>query len=106
MLRTVSEERTLWDAILPESCLTLPAGLAEVDHLLDDPGFFEPFRPFFSARFGRPSIPMETYLRLMFLRFATGSASRRCAPRWPTPWPGAGSAASLSGPRCRTPPRS
>lgn len=69
MLRTVSEERTLWDAILPEECLALPAGLAEVDRLLDDPRFFEPFRPFFSARVGRPSIPMEVYLRLMFLRF-------------------------------------
>ena len=69
MLRTVGEERTLWDAILPEECLALPAGLAEVDRLLDDSRFFEPFRPFFSARFGRPSIPMEVYLRLMFLRF-------------------------------------
>ena len=69
MLRTVSEEATLWDAILPAECLSLPAGLAEVDRLLDDPRFFEPFRPFFSPGSGRPSIPMETYLRLMFLRF-------------------------------------
>jgi IS5 family transposase len=59
----------LWDAILPEQCLGLPAGLAEVDVLLDDPRFFEPFRPHFSARLGRPSIPMEWFLRLMFLRF-------------------------------------
>lgn len=69
MLRTVSPERTLWDAILPAECLSLPAGLAEVDALLDDPRFFEPFRPHFSAGTGRPSIPLETYLRLMFLRF-------------------------------------
>jgi transposase, IS5 family len=69
VLRTISPERTLWDAILPEQCLGLPAGLGEVDELLDDPMFFEPFRPFFDPRRGRPSIPMEWFLRLMFLRF-------------------------------------
>jgi transposase, IS5 family len=31
--------------------------------------FFSPFAPYFDARIGRPSIPMETYLRLMFLKF-------------------------------------
>jgi IS5 family transposase len=69
MLRTINAEPTLWDAILPECCLGLPPGLAAVDALLDDPRFFVAFVPFFSARHGRPSIPMETYLRMMFLRF-------------------------------------
>jgi IS5 family transposase len=59
----------LWDVILPESALGLPPGLAEVDRFLDDRRFFEPFVPFFSARVGRPSIPMETYLRMMFLKY-------------------------------------
>ena len=31
--------------------------------------FFAPFVPFFDPRIGRPSTPMETYLRLMFLKF-------------------------------------
>jgi len=31
--------------------------------------FFAPFAAYFDARIGRPSIPMETYLRLMFLKF-------------------------------------
>jgi IS5 family transposase len=43
--------------------------LASVDRLLDDAVFFAPFVPYFDPRFGRPSIPMETYLRLMFLKF-------------------------------------
>src|SRR6476620_11789879 len=43
--------------------------LARVDVLLDDPAFFAPFAAHFDARIGRPSIPMETYLRLMFLKF-------------------------------------
>jgi IS5 family transposase len=59
----------LWDAILPECARGLPPGLVEVDRLLDDSRFFEPFVPFFSARHGRPSIPMETYLRMMFLKY-------------------------------------
>ena len=40
-----------------------------MDALLDDPAFFTPFVPFFDPRMGRPSTPMETYLRLMFLKF-------------------------------------
>jgi IS5 family transposase len=59
----------LWDAILPSELLVLPAELARVDALLDDPVFFAPFAAHFDARIGRPSIPMETYLRLMFLKF-------------------------------------
>jgi transposase, IS5 family len=49
--------------------LRLPEELAQVDALLDDPVFFAPFTPFFDPRLGRPSTPMEVYLRLMFLKF-------------------------------------
>jgi IS5 family transposase len=69
VLRTVNDQPTLWDAILPAELLVLPTELARVDALLDDPVFFAPFAAHFDARIGRPSIPMETYLRLMFLKF-------------------------------------
>ena len=69
MLRTVADQPSLWEAILPEELRRLPAELARVDVLLDDPVFFAPFVPFFDPRIGRPSTPMETYLRLMFLKF-------------------------------------
>src|ERR1700674_85204 len=49
--------------------LRMPAELARIDELLDDPALLEPFRPFFDAERGRPSIPMESYLRLMFLKY-------------------------------------
>jgi IS5 family transposase len=39
-----------------------------VDALVD-PAFFAPFEAYFDARIGRPSIPMEASLRLMFLKF-------------------------------------
>jgi transposase, IS5 family len=70
VLRTkVDPQPTLWEAILPPEFLALPPGLGQIDGLLDDPVFFEPFVPFFDPVIGRPSIPMETYLRMMFLRF-------------------------------------
>jgi IS5 family transposase len=59
----------LWESILPEQVRRLPEELARVDTLLDDAAFFAPFVSFFDPRIGRPSTPMETYLRLMFLKF-------------------------------------
>jgi IS5 family transposase len=69
VLRTVNDQLSLWDLILPPELLVLPEELARVDALLDDPVFFAPFVAYFDARIGRPSIPMETYLRMMFLKF-------------------------------------
>ena len=69
MLRTVTERPSLWEAILPEELRRLPAELARIDELLDDPAFFTPFVAFFDPRMGRPSTPMETYVRMMFLKF-------------------------------------
>lgn len=69
MFRTVCDRPTLWEALLPPEALVMPAELVAVDALLDDPRFFEPFRAWFDPLFGRPSIPMETYLRLMFLKY-------------------------------------
>jgi IS5 family transposase len=76
MLRTRNEQPSLWESALPEVCLRLPAGLERVDAWLDDDRFFAPFVPHFSTRMGRPSIPMETCLRLMFLnhRYRLGGA--------------------------------
>jgi IS5 family transposase len=69
MLRTRAVEVSLWEAVLPDEVLRMPEELARVDALLDDPAFFAPFVPFFDPRLGRPSTPMEVYLRLMFLKF-------------------------------------
>jgi IS5 family transposase len=69
MFRTYGPGPSLWESVLPEPALRMPAELARVDELLDDPAFFEPFRRFFSPLFGRPSIPMETFLRMMFLKY-------------------------------------
>jgi transposase, IS5 family len=69
VFRTVGDLCSLWESVLPEELRRLPEELARVDALLDDPAFFAPFVPFFDPRMGRPSTPMETYLRLVFLKF-------------------------------------
>ncbi|RYF61426.1 MAG: transposase, partial [Comamonadaceae bacterium] len=69
MFRTVGDQPSLFESVLPQELLRLPAELERVDALLDDPAFFAPFVPYFDPRIGRPSTAMETYLRLMFLKF-------------------------------------
>jgi IS5 family transposase len=69
VFRTVGDQPSLWESMLPAEVLQVPPELARVDALLDDAVFFAPFRPFFDPEIGRPSIPMEVYLRLMFLKF-------------------------------------
>lgn len=69
MLRTVGDQSTLWESVLPAGVVSMSAELARVDELLDDARFFEPFRSHFHATLGRPSVPIETYLRLMFLKY-------------------------------------
>ncbi|MDV7246332.1 MULTISPECIES: ISNCY family transposase [Rhodococcus] len=69
MFRTVGDQPSLFESVLPQELLRLPAELERVDALLDDPAFFTPFLLYFDPRIGRPSTPMETYLRLMFLKF-------------------------------------
>ena len=69
MLRTVGDQPTLWESLLPAEALVMPSELVRVDALLDDERFFAPYCEFFHATLGRPSIPIETYLRLMFLKY-------------------------------------
>ncbi len=66
MFRTVGDRCSSWELLLPGELLRLPEELARVDALLDDPAFFAPF---FHPVLGRPSTPVECYLRLMFLKF-------------------------------------
>ena len=42
----VNAQPTLWEVLLPEMCLGMPAELEAVDGMLDDAGFFEPFRAY------------------------------------------------------------
>src|SRR5215470_1110812 len=69
MFRTIGDGPSAWESLLPAEVLRLPEDLARVDALLDDPAFFAPFARYFHPVLGRPSTPVECYLRLMFLKF-------------------------------------
>ena len=72
MLRERSVGESLWEAVLPEELRVLPPELGKVDAILEDDRFLAPFRSRLTARIGRPTIPVETYLRLMYLKHRYG----------------------------------
>jgi IS5 family transposase len=53
VFRTIGDQPPLWESRLPPEVLRLPAELARVDALLDDPAFFAPFAPRFHPVLGR-----------------------------------------------------
>jgi IS5 family transposase len=68
VLRESDPQTTIWELLLPEELKRLPAELARVDAYLDDERFIAPFRALFDRRLGRPSVPVESLLRLLYLR--------------------------------------
>jgi transposase, IS5 family len=81
-LQPVHERDTVWNVLLPVGLVILPPDLARVDELLSDPALLAPFRTLWRERdaaagrqaesFGRPTIAMATYVRLMVLKSRTG----------------------------------
>jgi IS5 family transposase len=72
MLRERAVGESLWEAVLPAELRELPPELGKVDAVLDDDRFMAPFRLRLTAPIGRPTIPIETYLRLMYLKHRYG----------------------------------
>ncbi len=72
MLRERAVGESLWEAVLPAELRELPPELGKVDAFLDDDRFLAPFRSRLTATIGRPTIPIETYLRLMYLKHRYG----------------------------------
>jgi transposase, IS5 family len=68
VLRESDPQPSLWEALLPEELKRLPAELAQVDVYLEDERFIAPWRALFDRRLGRPSVPVDTLLRLLYLK--------------------------------------
>ncbi len=68
MLRLRDGQGVLWEALLPQQAKLLSPELTAVDAVLDDDRFLAPFIERFACRIGRPTIPIDTYLRLMYLK--------------------------------------
>jgi IS5 family transposase len=79
VLRLRGEQmETLWDAVLPAEMLALPPDLARLDALCDDAELLAPFRALWRERWpeavghGRPTVAMETFVRLMLVKHRYG----------------------------------
>jgi IS5 family transposase len=72
MLRERTVGESLWEAVLPDELRELPPELARVDRILGEDRFLAPFRSRLRARVGRPTTPIESYLRLMYLKHRYG----------------------------------
>ena len=71
MLRTKNEKTrqiSLIEAFLPKELLELDGELKKVDALLNDERFLEPFLARANTKTGRPTVPVEVFLRLMYLK--------------------------------------
>jgi IS5 family transposase len=68
VLRETDPQTTIWELLLPDEAKWLPVELQAVDAYLDDERFIAPWRALFSARLGRPSVPVDTLLRLLYLK--------------------------------------
>jgi IS5 family transposase len=69
MLQLKPDGPDLWDSILPDEVKKLSEELEGVDTLLQDERLMAPFLERFNQTMGRPSVPVSTYLRLMYLKF-------------------------------------
>jgi transposase, IS5 family len=72
VLRETDPQTTIWELLLPEQAKRLPPELARVDAFLNDERFIAPWRALFSKRLGRPSVPVDTLLRLLYLKHRYG----------------------------------
>jgi len=72
VLRETDPQTTLWELLLPEEAKRLPAELARVDAYLDNECFIAPWRALFDQRLGRRSVPIDTLLRLLYLKHRYG----------------------------------
>ncbi|MHB8509005.1 MAG: transposase [Candidatus Dormibacteria bacterium] len=72
MLRLRDSQSVLWEELLPPEARLLSAERTAVDALLDDDKFLRPFVKRFACPIGRPTIPVESYLRFMYLKHRHG----------------------------------
>jgi IS5 family transposase len=72
VLRETDPQTTIWELLLPEEAKRLPTELAKIDAYLDDERFVAPWRALFDRRLGRPSVPVDTLLRLLYLKHRYG----------------------------------
>ncbi|MDD3927609.1 MAG: ISNCY family transposase [bacterium] len=81
MLTLRNYQLPLWASLLPDNATKLPDELQKISDILDDPIFMAPYIANFNTRIGRPTIPVDTLHRLMFLKHAYSLSYRELVER-------------------------
>jgi IS5 family transposase len=63
------EQPSLWETVLPPELFQMNEELTQVDKLLNDERFLDPFQKQFGTGIGRPTTAVATYLRMMYLKY-------------------------------------
>lgn len=63
------EQSSFWESVLPPELFQMNEELTQVDKLLNDECFLEPFQAKFGTKMGRPTTAVATYLRMMYLKY-------------------------------------
>ena len=63
-----SEQKDVFEGLYDPRLFELSDELKKIDELLRDPQLLTPFKEKFSKKRGRPTVPVATYIRLMYLK--------------------------------------
>lgn len=69
-----TQQLSFGDGFIDPSLFQLDEELQQVDQLLSDKSFLNPFEEMFDPTMGRPGTPVDVYLRIMYLKFRWGLA--------------------------------
>ncbi|MCF6095696.1 hypothetical protein L1766_01535 [Thermovorax subterraneus] len=98
------EQLSVFDQMLPKSCLELKGELAVVDKILDDESLLAPFIEKFNSKCGRHTTPVDTYIRMMYLNSDITLDTKPYAKKYQTASHGKYSAIYQFVPKCLTIP--
>lgn len=68
LITQADQQQRMFESLGDPALFELNDELKAVDEYLNDPKLYEPFKVHFSTKRGRPTVPVSTYLRLMYLK--------------------------------------
>jgi hypothetical protein len=68
MLKIDNQQISFTDYLIPEELTTLDDDLSMIDEYLNDDRIVQPFIEHFHKKHGRPSTPLQVYLRMMYIK--------------------------------------
>jgi IS5 family transposase len=71
---------TIAQVLIPEAAYKPTSELEQIDKLLQNETFEEPIVERFNTQYGRPTVPVRVYLRMMFLKYYTGLSYEDLVP--------------------------